>query len=295
VLLTCRAWPATTPEARRPRGLHKPVRADEDPILGVRGSFPVASPDVIRYGGNTPCIEIETVDGTSVIDACTGIRDLGKSLLEFSVTRFDLPLSHAHWDHIQGLPHFEPLYRDDIAVTVHTLQHPKHTLPSIFAGQQQKPFYPVPLQDMSARILCHRLNHPGITGGFRIKSGARIFAYICDTDLNGAYLLASDLPAHSDSEHAEWILKLRQAARDLGHGADLMVCCMFFLGEEYDPFEGHSRPDHFLKLATQAGAGTMCLFHHRPNRSDDELDAMVKACRARVGGNLQVLAAHEGE
>lgn len=99
---TRRASPAPTPEARRPRGLHKPVRADEDPILGVRGSFPVASPDVIRYGGNTPCIEIETDDGTIVIDAGTGIRDLGKSLLERSVTRFDLLLSHAHWDHIQG-------------------------------------------------------------------------------------------------------------------------------------------------------------------------------------------------
>ena len=119
---------------------------------GVRGSFPVASPDVIRYGGNTPCIEIETDDGTIVIDAGTGIRDLGKSLLERSVTRFDLLLSHAHWDHIQGFPHFEPLYRDDVAFTVHALRHPKHTLPSIFAGQQQEPFYPVPLQDMSARI-----------------------------------------------------------------------------------------------------------------------------------------------
>lgn len=279
---------------------------------GVRGSFPVASPDVIRYGGNTPCIEIETDDGTIVIDAGTGIRDLGKSLLERSVTRFDLLLSHAHWDHIQGFPHFEPLYRDDVAFTVHALRHPKHTLPSIFAGQQQEPFYPVPLQDMSARIdfvehadgdvfevagariLCHRLNHPGVTGGFRIESGARTFAYICDTDLNGEYLLASDLPAHSDSEHAEWILRLRQAARDLGHGADLMVCDTFFLGEEYDPFWGHSWPDDFLEFATQAGAGTMCLFHHRPC-SDDELDAMVEACRVRVDGNLQVLAAREGE
>ncbi|MEE2832269.1 MAG: hypothetical protein VYD18_07905 [Candidatus Latescibacterota bacterium] len=61
------------------------------------------------------------------------------------------------------------------------------------------------------------------------------------------------------------------------------------------PFWGHSWPDDFLEFATQAGAGTMCLFHHRPSRSDDELDAMVEACRVRVDGNLQVLAAREGE
>ncbi|MEE2832268.1 MAG: hypothetical protein VYD18_07900 [Candidatus Latescibacterota bacterium] len=133
----------------------------------------MASPDVIRYGGNTPCIEIETDDGTIVIDAGTGIRDLGKSLPERSVTPLRPAAQPRARDHIQGFPHFEPLYRDDIAVTVHVLRHPKHTLPSIFAGQQQKPFYPVPLQDMSARILCHRLNHPGVTGGFRIESGAR--------------------------------------------------------------------------------------------------------------------------
>ena len=75
---------------------------------GVRGSFPVASPDVIRYGGNTPCIEIETDDGTIVIDAGTGIRDLGKSLLERS-SPASTCCSAMHWDHIQGFPHFEPL------------------------------------------------------------------------------------------------------------------------------------------------------------------------------------------
>jgi len=279
---------------------------------GVRGSFPVASPDVIRYGGNTPCIEIETDDGTIVIDAGTGIRDLGKSLLERSVTRFDLLLSHAHWDHIQGS-------RTSNRSNVTTLPSP--SMPSgirntrcraSLLGSSRSPSTLSLCRNMSARIdfvehadgdvfevagariLCHRLNHPGVTGGFRIESGARTFAYICDTDLNGEYLLASDLPAHSDSEHAVWILRLRQAARDLGHGADLMVCDTFFLGEEYDPFWGHSWPDDFLEFATQAGAGTMCLFHHRPC-SDDELDTMVEACRVRVDSNLQVLAAREGE
>lgn len=280
---------------------------------GVRGSFPVSSPDTIRYGGNTPCIEVQTDDGTIVIDAGTGIRGLGKSLLERSVTRFDLLLSHAHWDHIQGFPHFEPLFRSDVTVTVHALRHPSHSLPSIFAGQQQRPFYPVSLHDMNARIdfvehedgdvfeiagariLCHRLNHPGVTGGFRLESGARTFAYVCDTDLNGECLLASDLAGTSDAERAEWLARLRRAAGDLGHSADLVVCDTFFHAEEYDPTWGHSRPEDFLEFATQTGAGTVCLFHHRPTRSDDDLDAIVDACRAKVDGSLRVLGAREGQ
>jgi ribonuclease BN (tRNA processing enzyme) len=284
---------------------------------GVRGSFPVSSPNVNRYGGNTPCVEIETESGVIVIDAGTGIRGLGRSLLERSVNHVDLLLSHAHWDHIQGFPHCQFMYRDDASITVHGLRHPRHTLASIFEGQQQDPFYPVPLGKLpasidfvehpdcdtfeiaGARVTCRRLNHPGVAGGFRIESGGHTFAYICDTDLNGEQLLASDLseitPAGSPAlDETAWLSRLRQSACDLGHGADLAVCDTFFLPEEYDPSWGHSRADDFLDLAAEADFGTMCLFHHRPNRGDDELDAIVEDCRNRAQGKFQVVAAQEG-
>ena len=121
---------------------------------GVRGSFPVASPHAIRYGGNTPCVEVavETGGRTLVVDAGTGIRGLGRSLLSRDVLELDLLLSHAHWDHIQGFPHFEPLYREDVHVTVHALKHPRHALADIIRGQQEEPFYPVPLDQLRARI-----------------------------------------------------------------------------------------------------------------------------------------------
>jgi phosphoribosyl 1,2-cyclic phosphodiesterase len=279
---------------------------------GVRGSFPVSSPDVIRYGGNTPCIEVQTDDGTIVIDAGTGIRGLGKSLLARGVSHVDLLLSHAHWDHIQGFPHFEPLFHDDVSITVHSLRHPRHTLSSIFSEQQQESFYPVRLEDLKARItfvehddgeafevagahvVIRRLNHPGVAGGFRIEFGVRTFSYISDTDLNGECLLASDLPATPKIEDIDWLRRLRQSACDLGQSADLMVCDTFFLPDEYDSTWGHSRPDDFVEFATEAGAGTMCLFHHRPDRSDDEMDTIVDACRAKVKGDLRVLGANEG-
>ncbi len=281
---------------------------------GVRGSFPVSSPNVIRYGGNTPCVEVETGQGVIVIDAGTGIRGFGKSLLERSVKHFDLLLSHAHWDHIQGFPHCELLYRDDVTVTVHGLHHPRRTLASILEGQQQEPFHPVPLHELGAsidfvehedgdtfeiagaRVTCRRLNHPGVAGGFRIEYGDRAFAYICDTDLNGEHLLATDLPGVDEpgADPAAWLRRLRQSACDLGHSADLAVCDTFFLPEEYDPDWGHSRVDDFLGLAAEVGFGTMCLFHHRPSRSDDELEDIVADCRRRAGRDIQVLAAQEG-
>lgn len=281
---------------------------------GVRGSFPVSSPDVIRYGGNTPCVEVETDAGAIVIDAGTGIRALGKSLLERSVRHFDLLLSHAHWDHIQGFPHCEALYDKDVSVTVHGLSRSQFSLAQIFEGQQQEPFYPVPLDQLAAsidfvehedgesfdiagaRVTCRRLNHPGVAGGFRIEAGGRSVAYICDTDLNGEHLLAAELPIDDDSEaeRQRWRQRLRQSACDLGHGVDLAVCDTFFLPDEYDPTWGHSRADDFLDLAAEVGMGTMCLYHHRPNRSDAELDAMVAGCQGRANGDLQVVGAREG-
>jgi ribonuclease BN (tRNA processing enzyme) len=278
---------------------------------GVRGSFPVSSAHAIRYGGNTPCLEIDTGGRTIVIDAGTGIRGLGKSALERGRTEFDLLLSHAHWDHIQGFPHFEPLQRPDARVTVYSLSRPGHSLEGIIGGQQQQAFYPVSLDQVraelrfvelsdgetfalgDARIQCRRLNHPGVAGGFRIEADGATFAYICDTDLNGD-LLHADVGASGDDERRRWLEELRQGARDLGHGADLLVCDTFFLSEEYDPHWGHSRPEDFLALAAEAGAGTMCLFHHRPGRTDDELDALVASYRSRTNGTLKVVGSREG-
>ena len=281
---------------------------------GVRGSFPVASPHAIRYGGNTPCVEVavETGGRTLVVDAGTGIRGLGRSLLSRDVLELDLLLSHAHWDHIQGFPHFEPLYREDVHVTVHALKHPRHALADIIRGQQEEPFYPVPLDQLRARIdfvehadgetfdlggarlCCRRLNHPGVAGGYRIEADGQIFAYVSDTDLNGRFLLASDLPVEGDDDHARWLQRLRAGARDLSHGADVLIGDTFFLPDEYDPNWGHSRPEDFIELATDAQVHTLCLFHHRPGRSDDELDTIVTAYRNQVNGSLQIIGAREG-
>ncbi|MEE2659440.1 MAG: MBL fold metallo-hydrolase [Candidatus Latescibacterota bacterium] len=288
---------------------------------GVRGSFPVSSPHAVRHGGNTPCVEVDTEGRIILIDAGTGIRGAGQSLLERGVTSIDLLLSHAHWDHIQGLPHCDLLAQDSVHLTIHALRQDvagvgkicaDRSLQQLFVGQQTAPFFPVPLTDArahlefveheegetfaigKAQITCRRLNHPGVAGGFRIEGDSHAFAYISDTDLFGELLLAN-LPAANDAERKRWHGQLQQGAHDLGHRADLMVCDTFFLPEEYQEEWGHSRPDDFIQLANSVGAHRLFLFHHRPGRKDEELDAIVERYQGRVNGNLEIIAAREGQ
>ena len=263
------------------------------------------------YGGNTPCVEVEAGQRTILIDAGTGIRAAGKSLITRGVEQIDILLSHTHWDHIQGFPYFEPLDLPDVSIRVHGLRQADPTLAEIFAGQQQEPFSQLSLDRVKAQlefvehedgesfrigdseVTCRRLNHPGVAAGFRVVSGQRTFAYICDTDLEGDILHADGLPA-SDGE-GPWLQQLKQNACDLGHSADLLVCDTFFLPEEYDPSWGHSCPDEFLRLAADVGAKGIWLFHHRPGRADYDLDRILDRYRpAAIAQGLDLQVAREG-
>ena len=281
---------------------------------GVRGSFPVSAPEHMRYGGNTPCVEVAAAGETVLIDAGTGIRLAGKSLVERGQKRISLLLSHTHWDHIQGLPHFEPLNDSDTKIAIHSIRRDNRSLHDIVFEQQRSPFFPVSLDDVQAeltfiehddgeyfeigdiRVLCKRLNHPGIAGGFRMECDGTVFAYICDTDLFGEKLQFEDeLPDTSTVEEKHACLEeLRQGARDLGHRADLIVCDTFFLPEEFEPDWGHSTPDDAIRLAVEAEAKQVGLFHHRPGRNDDQLDAITERYRKQTNGSLEILACSEG-
>ena len=279
---------------------------------GVRGSFPVSSAEHERYGGNTPCIQVDAGDSTVIIDAGTGIRAAGKQLLEHGHKDIQLLLSHTHWDHIQGFPHFDPLYQPDGRVTVHSFRHPERSLGEIFREQQRSPYFPVSLDEVEAdvefvehedgdtfhlgsvEIVCRRLNHPGITGGFRLESEDRSFAYLCDVDLYGQQLMPHDMTADGEQQKQQSLDDLRQAARDLAHRAHALVCDSFFLPDEYEPDWGHSSPDDALRLAHEAEARTLILFHHRPGREDDQLDQLLENYRRRAGEKLELVASREG-
>jgi phosphoribosyl 1,2-cyclic phosphodiesterase len=279
---------------------------------GVRGSYPVAAPHAMRYGGNTPCLEIEAGATCIVIDAGTGICALGRRLVERGVRHIHLLLSHTHWDHIQGFPHFTPLYREEAYIRVYGLRRQDRSLGDILRAQQQAPFFPLPLEQAPARlefieleegqqlavgeaqVLCHRLNHPSVTGGFRLEHQGRALAYVCDADLYGPHLLGEGMDQGSKREQQRRRKHLQNRAGDLAHRADLVVCDTFFLPEEYKPDWGHSRPDDALRLARGAGARRVALFHHEPHRSDERLDQVQQEYQRAANGHLEVLAAAEG-
>src|SRR5688572_15939869 len=158
---------------------------------GVRGSLPVPGPRTERYGGNTSCVEVQSDAGTRiVIDAGTGIRRLGKELMrsdfESGKGTAHILVSHTHWDHIQGLPFFSPLYRAGNHLYVYARHRDDAHLRTVFASQTEAPYFPVPFKEARAqvsfreledsarfeihdvRVTCARLNHPYVATAYAL-------------------------------------------------------------------------------------------------------------------------------
>ena len=281
---------------------------------GVRGSYPVAADHCLRYGGNTACLEVEAGTTTLLVDAGTGIYAAGKSLQSRKISAIHLLVSHTHWDHIQGFPHFSPLLDASATICVYALGRSQQSLKAIFLAQQASPFFPLPLEQIkarlefielsdgetiqvgSARVTCKRLNHPGVAGGFRVENGNSVFSYVSDTDLHTDTLLGDDMPA-DDPEKSSCIEELRRGARDLAHRSDLLVCDTYFLTDEYRSDFGHSTPEDALRLGVESAAKRVALFHHRPDRSDDSIDEILlryRAEAAKAPTHLELVAATEG-
>ncbi|MSP17714.1 MAG: MBL fold metallo-hydrolase [Myxococcales bacterium] len=297
---------------------------------GVRGSIPVPGPRTNRYGGNTSCVAVRSPGGTDVVlDAGTGLRKLGQELMQrgFGEGKGEahLLISHTHWDHIQGLPFFAPLHKAGNQFCVYARERAGTPLRSVIATQYDDPYFAVPFDAVKAdvdfrelgdgarfelgdvRVSSARLNHPWIATAYRLDSGPASspasMVYATDTApfrdiLFGEAVAAppasgAALPAVDVARLGE----LRASLIDLCRGAQVLVHDAQFTDAEYRerPHWGHSTPDDAIDIALAAGVKTLVLFHHAPERGDDELDLVLAAARARAAGSgLEVLAAHEG-
>ena len=266
---------------------------------GVRGSIPTPGPGTVRYGGNTSCVEIRCDDDIIILDAGTGLRKLGSSLLEeFKRKPLNLTLliSHTHWDHIQGLPFFGPLYESRCRLRILGGEGASTGLVSALTGQMESTYFPVPFSKLPSNIEIEELrdfnfalgdtlvsalraNHPGFTVGYRLFSPDGVIVFFPDTEPR---------PGGDDREMLDFI-------RD----ADVLI-----LDSQYDRAEykkhtgwGHGCVDDSVALALKAGVKKLVLFHHDPDHDDQTIDAFVNYARKLVKkarSKLKVEAAREG-
>ncbi len=293
---------------------------------GVRGSLPVPGPKTERYGGNTSCVEVRSASGARVVvDAGTGIRKLGKEISAESDNRpsdVHLLISHTHWDHIQGLPYFAPLYGKGNKLSVYARKRDDLHLQAVFASQTIDPYFPVPFDEAQAKIAfrelsdsaqfeiadfkvaCARLNHPYIATAYRLTCDGASVVYVSDTAPFTDILFEDEFVARPPSAGAELperdrqnLRRMREGVVRLCEGADLVIYDTMFTADDYRriPHYGHSRPSDAVDICREAGARRLVLFHHAPERSDSEIDAILDQTRSLAGAaGLEVAAAFEG-
>jgi phosphoribosyl 1,2-cyclic phosphodiesterase/DNA-binding response OmpR family regulator len=273
---------------------------------GTRGSIATPGSQTAHYGGNTSCVEVRSARGTLVVLDCgTGARPLGRKLMSGGANglRGNLFISHTHWDHIQGIPFFAPLFARGTEWDVYGPKGLGAPLREALAGQMSYDYFPVTLDDCSARIRFHDLvegsfevddikvstrylNHPALTLAYRLEADGAVAVYACDHEPHAPMLAVEgrDL-SEQDRRHAEF-----------AEGADLLIHDAQYTAAEY-PSKigwGHSPAEYVVGLSRYARVKRVALTHHDPLRDDDAIDRMIATLRQHSSAP-EIFAACEGQ
>lgn len=269
---------------------------------GVHGSLPRPGPSTLKFGGNTACVEVRCDGALVIFDAGTGIRELGEDLERRSRNSPNNPsklmahifFSHLHWDHVQGFPFFDPIYKKGNQIQLYGGQGLTETTQKLMSIQMCSPNFPVPLEELPATLEFHevregdqvqlgqavirveKLNHPGGSFGYRLEEHGRSLVYASDTE---------QVPG----EHSSLL--------ELAQGADVLIHDSMYHPEQYQGLWdhisreswGHSTWEGAVELAKAAKVKHLLLFHH--GNEDSIVEDIERKAQARFH---HVTAAYEG-
>lgn len=269
---------------------------------GARGSVPVSGKEYVRYGGDTTCIEIRSKNNDIIIiDAGTGIRRLGNSLLKEDLHSYSIFFTHVHWDHILGFPFFKPNFRGKTQIDLYGRSFDQDSIKSILSKTMTHPYFPViydyvvkaninyhevdekPIQIGSIKIETIPLCHPNMGVGYKFIEDGKTFVFLTDNELTYKHPGGLDFKDYME----------------FSKGADLLIHDAEYTEEEYQYTKtfGHSIYTDALRLALEAGVKNFGMYHLNQDRTDDDVDKMVKDCKKIIkeqGSGLKCFAAHQG-
>lgn len=273
---------------------------------GVRGTLPVPGERSLRYGGNTSCVSMELADGQLLIfDAGTGIKELSNSLGAANKSRLEAKIfiSHPHWDHINALPYFTPMFQQGGEFEILGPAHGDASMRQLISAQMDDVYFPITLKDFAARVYFRDLheetisfggfevdtmllNHPGSCLGYSVRHAGQKICYVTDQEL-----FLETNPAYNQG----YVDQLTAFVRD----ADILITDTTYSDEEYASKVGwgHSSVSEVVKLAHRASVKKLCLFHHDPDQDDDAIDVKLRDAKnllANLGSSTTCVSPAEG-
>lgn len=255
---------------------------------GARGSIPVSGQEYVRYGGDTPCIEVRTQnDDIIIIDAGSGVRRLGNRLVAEERRDCTIIFTHAHWDHIMGFPFFKPIYLSETRIGLFGCPFAQASVKEMISRIMAPPNFPVRFEEINAAISYQEtcqdtftlgglsitpiaISHPDQGTGYRFEEAGKSFVFLTDNELSYRH--------PGGMAYADYC--------SFAEGADLLIHDAEYRPEDYllTRAWGHSVYTDAVQLALDAGVARLGLFHHNQERTDQDLDEMVEESRRIAAG-----------
>lgn len=287
-------------------------------FYGVRGSFPIARRDQVRYGGNTTCLHFQTQSGQDlIVDGGSGIRLLGKEMMKREygkgAGKATILVGHTHWDHILGYPFFNPFYIKGNQFQIVSAGQQETHIRDILSGQQTDLHFPISIEHFQSdldytmfqagdtftlgefSIETVQLNHPSMTIGYRIEADGVVATVFTDTGRIRKTRIGDGMggPDPDPAFSAHYLKQLAQCARN----SDLLIHdTQYFEQEMVGIYNwGHSTVEDALELAHQAKVKQLALFHYSPDHSDITIDEQLTLAHdLNQDPALNIIAPYEG-